>query len=91
MNPKYFTRNNKAYENFIRSKPCIVCKRESECHHVEHGRRNSYYSVPLCREHHNVYHSRGGKASLKLFQDEYNIDIKNEVINLLSEFIHENI
>jgi len=81
--------NSRDYLDFIRTKPCLVCGSETvDAHHlVIMGRgksaRSSYRhfsAVPLCREHHTLWHSPGnddfeikfappGKPRLNLFKE----------------------
>ena len=92
MRPKDACHENKKYEKFIRSKPCIICqKTEVQLHHVGHARRNSFYTVPLCVEHHmpgfkDSYHS----LERQRFEDRHAINLDWIVINQLCEFIQEN-
>lgn len=88
MNPKWITHKNEAYENWIRTKPCIVCARTpAECHHVWHGKRNAYVSLPLCREHHTAGNSAYHKLEHESFESVHNIDLSWAIIRFLSEYL----
>lgn len=77
------------YAAFIRLKPCLVCGSEKvDAHHmvlIGRGKSNApsykhFSTVPLCREHHTLWHSPGrkdfeiqfappGKPRLNLFKE----------------------
>lgn len=52
--------------DFIRTLPCCICNKDSECAHVRYadaghgkvemgmGRRDDRYTVPLCPDHHRL-------------------------------------
>ena len=84
MNPKYKTFLNKVYEAYVKRQACLVCGVLGvDLHHCWHGRNNSYLCIPLCREHHRKYHGKNWKS----FELLYKLDLKFEIINLLSEFL----
>jgi CRISPR/Cas system-associated endonuclease Cas3-HD len=86
MNPKYQTYENKTYEDWIRKKRCVICKAANvDCHHVWHARRNSFLSLPLCRECHRFYHDKEWEG----FEKKFNVDLSWEIIKSLSEYINE--
>ena len=90
MIPKWLVYKNEKYETWIRSKFCLVCNTHPvDCHHVKCSRRNSYMSVPLCREHHSfgpmACHIMGHDS----FEKKHNLDLNVEIIKLLMKFIHE--
>lgn len=55
--------DSKEYRLFVKDYPCIICLKTSEidAHHwrtkAAHG--NDFYCVPLCREHHQMFHANG--------------------------------
>jgi hypothetical protein len=85
--PKPKTFRSKKYLDFIRSKPCFVCGKPgpSDPHHENFGfcgsgmKAPDTYTVPLCREHHSVRHSEGGR----IFPQE----VEWAVIKYLTEYI----
>ncbi len=92
--PKYIVHHNSRYEDWIRKKPCLVCGVvDVDCHHVYHSGsaklRNSYLSVPLCRDHHTMgryaYHRMGHRT----FEDIHSLDLDWEVINYLADYMEE--
>jgi hypothetical protein len=70
---------DRAHLEFVASQPCLVCgRRPSDAHHLRFaqprafGRRVSdEFTVPLCRTHHRVLHSRGDEAA---WWESVNID-----------------
>lgn len=96
MHPKQVVHINKNYLKWIRKKSCLVCGAPgpNDAHHVwnsgkkNHG--NDFLAVVLCRSHHtfsdSAYHNLGHKK----FEELWNIDLKDEIINLLSEYIEGN-
>lgn len=92
--PKYNIYRDEDYERWVATLPCLVCGREGvDVHHIWHrgGKavRNAYVAVPLCREHHTsgsgAYHNCGHLT----FESRWNLDLKDEIIHLLSRYIHE--
>lgn len=68
--PKSKTYHNPKYEEFIRSHPCILCGKESVCHHEQGlgiglvgggmGKKcSSLAGVPLCLQCHTLRHDQG--------------------------------
>lgn len=52
------------YLKHVRTHHCMVCFRTPvDAHHFGPGgmglKSNDYFTVPLCREHHNEFHRRG--------------------------------
>lgn len=91
--PKQIIHKDLKYEDWIRDKPCLICQRppRSEAHHCWHtGRKNggnSYLAVPLCTYHHTFGSDAYHVVEAKRFQEIHNKDLKDEIINLLSEYI----
>lgn len=83
MNPRWKHYKNKRYEAYVRGLKCLVCDSEEPDPHHVYRRGNDYSCVPLCREHHSIFHSRGRD----FFEREFNLDLDHEIINLMSEFI----
>lgn len=89
--PKQKIHKNENYLKWIRKKPCLVCRRPgpSDAHHCwnsgkkNHG--NDFLAVPLDRCCHSEYHQRGHNN----FESKWNVDLKDEIINLLSEYLDE--
>ncbi len=89
--PKQKIHRCKKYLEWIRKKNCLVCGAPgpSDPHHVwnsgkkNHG--NDFLALPLCRRDHQDYHQHGHDA----FEAKWNVDLKDEIINLLSEFLDE--
>lgn len=76
-----------AYLDYIRSLPCAICGQDAEPHHVEGGgvalKGSDYLTVPLCRKHHDEYHTRGRVS----FQQVNRVDIYYETTLCLAGFI----
>lgn len=91
MNPKYQPCSNKKYLSWIRKKNCRTCGAPGpvDAHHVFNSGKKNYgndaLAMPLCRKCHSQYHSIEAKA----FEVFWNIDLKDECLNLLAEFIDE--
>ena len=95
MHPKQVVHINKKYLKWIRKKPCLVCGKQwpNDAHHVWNSGGKNYgndmLAVPLCRGCHTfgkeAYHNIGHSA----FERFHNKDLKDEIINLLSEYIEE--
>ena len=92
MFPKPYTYSAKKYLAFIRNHRCIVCGYDQTApHHEPLGMSGTSikapdsHCVPLCEDH----HIPGVHAAPKSFWDEHNIDIKMEIIKLLTEYLHE--
>ena len=70
------------YKKFIRSKPCIMCGRASEPHHVRRSywgsgigiKPSDFVCIPLCRECHSPEAEKG-------------LNVELIIINLLMEYI----
>ena len=66
MLPKPRRVEDEAYLAYLRQLPCTACqKTPAEPHHLEsRGSGGSDYTcLPLCREHHAEFHSRGNKTA----------------------------
>jgi len=81
--PKIKIYRSEKYLNFIRSKPCLVCKKKSEAHHVRKQvwgagtsiKPHDFVTVPLCHECHNP-------------ETEKSLNIEMIIIDLLMEYIN---
>ena len=88
--PKYSIYWNKKYEDFIRSKTCLVCQRPGvDGHHLEHARKNSFMLIPLCRTHHTFGKDAYHVLEREGFEDRHSVNLDWCVINLLMEYIDE--
>lgn len=95
MHPKQKIFKNKKYLAWIRKKNCLVCNMlpPNDAHHVwnsgkkNHG--NDLLAVPLCRKHHTFGADAYHLTSHDIFEFTHNLDLKDEIINLLSEYIDE--
>ncbi len=88
MNPKWIVHEDKNYEAWIRTKPCVACiSTPVDCHHVYHARRNSYLSVPLCRTHHTAGAAAYHHLEHDKFEEVHNLDLGWEIIKLLGEYL----
>jgi len=93
VHPKQKVHINKKYLAWIREKPCLVCGKPggNDAHHVwnsgkkNHG--NDFLGISLCRKCHtfgpHAYHNIGHDR----FEAFWNLDLKDEIINYLSEYI----
>jgi len=86
---EYPDKRSRWYLDFIRSKMCLICYRNSEAHHEPIGKTGGVAmkcsdreTVPLCREHHSERHQIGKIT----FYDKYNIDYVEEIEKLQQEF-----
>jgi hypothetical protein len=88
------------YLSFIRKKPCSVCYDtmvDSDAHHLKSvgmGNKRKDMSeddhvnrgvVPLCRPHHQEYHSIG----LKSFDEKYGVNLWRDCYQFLLEYINQ--
>ena len=58
---------NDGYRKFISEKPCLVCDKPGCDPHHWHtfaSQRNDLFCIPLCREHHTLFHNIGVKSFL---------------------------
>lgn len=94
MHPQEMKFQDKKYLAWVAKRRCLVCPRPSgPPHHFWNtggkAKHNDYLAVPLCPDHHMygayAIHRKGSET----FQKNHNIDIKDEIINLLSEYIQE--
>jgi len=92
MFPKPIYWRSQEYLDFIDSKPCIIprCGKRATHHHEPLGMSGTSikapdsHCLPLCEDH----HMPGVHAAPKSFWDEHNIDVKMEIIKLLTEYLH---
>lgn len=82
---------NATYLEYVRSRPCIVCGKKAEAHHLEGGgvalKGSDYLTIPLCRLHHEELHSQGRVA----FQQANHVDCFYETSLCLAEYIRNNL
>jgi len=77
------------YLDFIDSKQCLICPKQATHHHEPLGMSGTSikapdsHCVPLCEDH----HIPGVHAAPKSFWEDNNIDIKMEIIKLLTEYM----
>jgi len=91
--PKVKIFRSEDYLDFIRGKPCLICKRspQSNAHHEKFKgggtsiKCDDTRSVPMCNKHHRERHDTGFS-----FWDKHNIDIKMKIIDYQTEYISEN-
>lgn len=92
MHPKNKIFKSQKYLEWIRKKACVTCGMPgpSVAHHVWHtGRKNhgnDYLAVPLCP----CCHTSGPMAYHVLehekFEEKWNVDLRDEIINLVAEY-----
>src|SRR3990167_6267284 len=88
MHPKLFTYHDEDYEKWIREEPCLVCRQSHvDCHHVYHAKRNSYLSIPLCREHHTMSPDSYHRLGVLTFQETHSIHLDWELLNLNQKYL----
>lgn len=86
MNPKWEVHKNQEYVAWIKTLPCVVCKKlDVDPHHCYNARRNDLLCIPLCREHHRKYHDHGADW----FETTFNLSLDKEIIRHLTRFIGE--
>ena len=79
MDPKPVTYENKKYLDFIRSKPCLLCNRPAEPHHVRRSywgagvgkKPHDYVAIPFCRECHDPKNEVGVMMIIIKYLMEY--------------------
>jgi len=83
--PKPTRRKDPGYLDWVRMQPCLACGVAAHAHHtVTKGAGGSdYRTVPLCFKHHTELHGRGAVW----FEEEYIVDLQEEVIRLLESYI----
>lgn len=87
-NAKPDTYRSEEYRAFIRSHPCIACGTEHgiDAHHV-YAHQSDLCCIPLCRAHHNEFHSAGSET----FAQKYGHLFGQDRINyeaLFYNFLH---
>lgn len=91
MIPKPLRTKDKKYLLFVKKLPCMLishdCLGEVSYHHTttQGAGGSDYLTVPLCGYHHDECHRIGRDT----FQKKHNIDFKDEIIRLLSNYIAE--
>lgn len=88
MNPKWVIRirKNRKYENWIRKKPCIICKKKSELHHVLHCRNDCYFTVSLCKRCHTSSNTAYHKIEHNEFELINRVDLLSVILTNLREY-----
>ena len=83
--PKPVRLKDRGYLAWVRRRPCIGCGARSQAHHtVTKGAGGSdFRTVPVCWKHHQELHRKGPAW----FEEEYMVDIQDEVIRLLESYI----
>ena len=83
--PKPRRLTNEDYKRWVRRQPCVACGATSQAHHtVTKGAGGSdYRTLAVCWKHHAELHGRGQAW----FEEEYMVDIQDEVIRLLESYI----
>lgn len=90
MNPKERCFENKKYEKFIHTLPCVVCNVFGvDGHHCWHARGNCYSLVPLCRNHHTFGNNSYHKLEHEEFERVHGIKLEWIIMNQLSRYIHK--
>ena len=84
MNPQLKIKpyRSEKYLNFIRSKPCVICGKKAQAHHVRRSywgsgtaiKPHDFVTIPLCYECHHP-------------QIEKELNIERLIIELLMEYI----
>lgn len=95
MHPKQKIHIDKKYLAWIRTKPCLACGKmgESQAHHTWHAGKknhgNDFVAIPTCVSCHTfgkyAYHNIGHAK----FEEYWNLDLKDEIINYLSEYMEK--
>lgn len=82
------TPRSEEYVEFVRSHPCLVCRRPAESHHA-FGRRGTslkasdFTCVPLCHTHHAEMHKIGRVP----FEKFYRVDLVEIAFNLMHKYL----
>jgi len=80
--PKKPREKNPEYVKFIRSLPCLACKKPGcDPHHIKSrgaGGGDSANLVPLCRVHHTMIHTYGRRT----FEKKFHISLLVMAVNL---------
>jgi ERF superfamily protein/uncharacterized protein DUF968 len=69
--PKEVRKRSKAHLLFVRSQPCLVCKRSPcDAHHLKFAQQRALgrkvsdeFTIPLCRTHHQQLHRHGNEKA----------------------------
>jgi len=80
--PKMIIYRSEKYLNFVRSKPCLICGKKSQAHHVRRQywgagtsiKPHDYVTINLCLDCHKP-------------EIEKELDVERIIISLLMEFI----
>ena len=79
------------YLAFVRSFPCMICGNQSVSHHSEAGgmglKGSDYSAINVCSFHHTEGGSSVHRIGNEEFENIHNIDIKDQQIQLLREYI----
>jgi hypothetical protein len=82
---KTIREKNKAYVEWIKSLPCLICGKESEPHHVPRQghsgmgtKASDCRAINLCHEHPAEYHNQGKKT----FATKYAMDYEHVISKL---------
>jgi hypothetical protein len=90
---KYLLDRTEDYKSFVRSFPCFVprCGKPSRAHHVEVNgiatKGSDYSCVNLCDEHHTIGPEAVHNVGSTVFEYKCNVDLKDQQIQLLREYI----
>ena len=78
---------SKAFLDFVRNQPCIVCGDRAEPHHAFGkviGKKGSdLFCVPLCRGHHNEIERLG----LKGFEEKHPVCVMTASLTVMGRYI----
>lgn len=82
---------SKRYLKFISEQPCLIRGTMPSVPHHAIGQKGTgikssdYCTVPLSTEMHDKVHRLGRDT----FQDRYNVNFKDEIIELLSKYVYK--
>src|SRR5208282_2993786 len=92
---KPITFRDDKYLAWVRERDCVICGTPyCDPNHINKAgtksggmglKTSDYRTVPFCRKHHTEYHTMGRTT----FENNYNIDLREELINTMEFYIYE--
>lgn len=79
------------YLKFVASLGCMICRKPAIAHHTETGgigvKGSDYSCINLCDNHHVSGQYAVHRIGVESFEEHFNIDIKDQQIQLLRQYL----